>query len=159
MDKSRLRDVILQKLGGELETITRAALMARDEATHEESKPENQYDMHAQEAAYLAEGQAKLAQELAESVQLFSTLPVQPWPADQPAGLGALVTLAAGSRRLYYLLGPRSGGLDAEFDGDSVTVITPGSPLGRQLFGARIGETVQLPGRGGSVPHLVVEIA
>ena len=41
-----------------------AAALARDEAISEESRPENKYDTHSQEAAYLAEGQARLAGEI-----------------------------------------------------------------------------------------------
>ena len=37
MDKTRLRQAIIERINAELEMQTRAALMARDEATHEES--------------------------------------------------------------------------------------------------------------------------
>lgn len=158
MDKSRLRDAILQKITAELDVITRAALMARDEATHEESKPENQYDMHAQEAAYLAEGQARLAAELQENLALYQNLSLQPAAPDMPISIGAIVTLEARGKKARYFLGPRSGGLDLEVDGRTITVVTPASPLGRQLLGTRVGSTVQLPGRGGQVAHQVVSI-
>lgn len=158
MNKSRLRDALVSKLQAELDLVTRAARMAHEEATHEESKPDNKYDMHAQEAAYLAEGQARLAKELSDTLGLFGTMPVEPWPGGMPAGIGTLITLENGKRQTQYLLGPRSGGLDVEVDGQTVTVVTPSSPLGRQLLGARAGKVVQLPGRGGVVDHRVVAI-
>jgi transcription elongation GreA/GreB family factor len=158
MDKIRLRDAVVEKIAAELELITRAALMSRDEATHEESKPENKYDMHAQEAAYLAEGQARLAAELNENLALFRGMPVAPWPPATPAGVGSLLKLEAKGKESYYLLGPRSGGLEVDVDGIAVTVITPGSPLGRQLLGASVGKAVQLPGRGGPQTHIVVSV-
>lgn len=158
MDKSHLRTAIIEKLKNELENVTRAALLARDEATHEESKPENQYDMHAQEAAYLAEGQARLASELNDTLNLYSTLTLVAWEPGKPVGIGAVVTLEAGKHVARYFIGPRSGGLEVAVDGDEITVVTPASPLGRQLVGANIGSVVKLPGRSGPVPHQVVKV-
>ena len=61
VNKPALRAAILHELRQELARQTRAAEMARDEAISEESRAENKWDTHSQEAAYLAEGQAKLA--------------------------------------------------------------------------------------------------
>lgn len=158
MDKARLQTAITEKLRAELETITRAALMARDEATHEESKAENQYDMHAQEAAYLAEGQAKLAVELNETLHLYQALKLSDWLPDAPAGIGAVVTLQAGQRTARYFIGPRSGGLELQLDGEEFTVVTPSSPLGRQLVGAKVNSVVQLPGRAGTAAYRVIQV-
>jgi transcription elongation GreA/GreB family factor len=159
MDKSLLRSAILDKINAEIENQTRAALMAREEATHEQSKPENKYDMRAQEAAYLAEGQARLAAELKEALALYANLPVSPWPLDAPAGIGAVVTLEAEKRPVYYFIGPRGGGTDVMVEGKEVTVVTPASPLGRQLLGVKLGATVMLPGRPRPIAHQVIAIA
>jgi len=158
MDKARLRTAILEKLQTELETITRAALTSRDEATHEESKPENQYDMHAQEAAYLAEGQARLAAELNETLALYNALQLPAWATTAPVSIGAVVTLESAQRTARYFMGPRSGGMELTVDGLEITVVTPASPLGRQLLGAKLNAVVQLPGRGGSVAYRVVNV-
>ena len=56
VNKSLLRDAILAQLRAKLALQTRAAWLARDEATNEESRAENKYDTRGQEAAYLAEG-------------------------------------------------------------------------------------------------------
>jgi len=142
MDKTRLRQAIIERLDAELENLTRAALMARDEATHEESKPENQYDMHAQEAAYLAEGQAKLAAELRASIALYQGLALPVFTSAQPIGLGAVVTLDTAGRKTHYFIGPRNGGIEVAFEGTDVIVLTPQSPLGRLLVGRRVGDTL-----------------
>ena len=147
MDKTRLLQAIIERINAELEMQTRAALMARDEATHEESKAENQYDMHAQEAAYLAEGQAKLAAELRDSISLYQSLALPLFTPTQPIGLGAVVTLDAAGRKTRYFLGPRNGGIEVSFEGTDIIVVTPQSPLGRLLVGRRVGDTVNTPGR------------
>lgn len=158
MDKSLLRQAILAKLTAELDTLTRAALMARDEATSEESKAENKYDTRGQEAAYLAEGQARLALELQETIAAYQTLSLPDFSPQDPIDVGAVVTLSARGKSSAYFLGPRSGGLDLEVAGRSLVVVTPQSPLGSQLPGRRVGATVQLPGRGGPVPHQIASV-
>jgi transcription elongation GreA/GreB family factor len=147
MDKARLRQVIIDRLNTELDNITRAALMARDEATHEESKPENQYDMHAQEAAYLAEGQAKLAAELHASIALIQGMELPAFTPALPIALGAIVTLETAGRKLRYFLSPRNGGLEVICDGLDIIVITPQSPIGRQLIGRKVGDPIVAAGR------------
>jgi transcription elongation GreA/GreB family factor len=158
MDKGQLRQAIIASLQKDFETQTRAALTSRDEATHEESKPENKYDMHAQEAAYLAEGQARLARELNEAIALYYALPVDVWAANEPAALGAWLTIEYKDRLTDYFIGPRHGGLEVAVDDRVVTVVTPTSPLGRQLLGARVGQVVHLPGHENVGVHRVVAI-
>ncbi len=158
MDKAALLQAIIDQLQRDLTTQTQAALTSREEATHEESKPENKYDMHAQEAAYLAEGQARLAAELTEALNLFHGISTAVWPSGKPAGLGAVVTVESKGKPLYYLLGPRNGGLEVAVGNDTVTVITPSSPLGRQLLGATVGQIIPMPGRT-AAPHHITAIA
>lgn len=128
---------------------------ARDEATSTESKQEGKYDMRGQEAAYLAEGQARQAAEIAESVSAYVALNVSDLPEGAPAAVGALVTLEAGDRRQRYFLGPRNGGVEVRVDDETVIVVTPSSPLGRQLVGRREGDSVDLPGRARTTKHRI----
>lgn len=151
MNKSALRDAILAQLRAELALQVRAAQLARDEAISEESRAESKYDTHSQEAAYLAEGQAKLAGEIDESLALYSALALPAFAPDAVIALGAVVELTARGRSAWYFLGPRAGGLELRIDEKEILVLTPQSPLGRQLLGKRAGDTVQMPGRGGAV--------
>ena len=153
VNKAALRDAILRQLQAELATQTNAAQLARDEAISEESRPENKWDTHSQEAAYLAEGQAKLAGEISKSIEIFSTLPLLDFAADTPIAIGAVVALEAAQspgKRTWYFLGPRSGGVEIEVQREHVLVLTPQSPLGRQLIGKRVGDVVSGVGRGSS---------
>lgn len=144
MIKEQLRQQILAQLETDLRLQTAAAKLAHDEAIDEESRPQNKYDTHSQEAAYLAAGQAKLVQEIRESIGLFQSLNLADFPPEAPIALGSLV--AVGDN--WYLIGPRSGGMEVKLPDDrKVLVITPGSPLGRQLMGRRTGEMVALAGR------------
>ncbi len=158
MQKSAVRDAIVAQLQRELDLQSRAAHDSREEATSVENKAEGKYDMRSQEAAYLAEGQARLALELVESLSLYHAIDLNALPAGSPAAVGALVTLEYQGRESHYFLGPRNGGLDVTIDNTTVTVVTPTSPLGRQLIGRHGGSTVQLPGPKGPVAHRITKI-
>jgi transcription elongation GreA/GreB family factor len=158
MDKFALIRSIISQLEAELALQTEAALGSRDEATNEESRAEDKYDMRSQSAAYLAAGQAKLATDIAAALAAWRTLPLREFgPANQIAS-GALVVLEGRGCKAAYLVGPYSGGLEAR-DGASVaTVVTGSSPLGRQLLGRRVGDAVQIADRLGPVVHQVTSV-
>lgn len=159
MNKSALREAILQQLRAELALQVGAAQLARDEAISEESRPESKYDTHSQEAAYLAEGQAKLAGEIEESIAHYATLTLPVFGPTDVIALGAVVELSNRGRSTWYFLGPRAGGLELASDGRSLLVLTPQSPLGRQLLGKRAGDTVQMPGRGAPTGLKILSLA
>jgi len=158
MDKTALQQAILAELQSELTLLTDAANTARDEATNEESRSEDKYDMRSQSAAYLAAGQAKLAGEIADAIAAYQALPVRRFGPGEPVATGALVTLEAHKRRSWYFLGPQHGGLEVRLNGATIIVVTGASPLGRQLVGRNVGETVTLPGRPGPIMQVVVAV-
>ena len=158
VNKSVLREIILERLRQELARQTRAAQMSRDEAISEESRAENKWDTHSQEAAYLAEGQARLAAEISASIELYSTLPLPDFASDDAISVGAVVELETGATSTWYFIGPRAGGLEIEFDGHSLLVLTPHSPLGRQLLGKRPGDSVSQSGRGAPTMHRILSV-
>lgn len=143
MTKSDLIARIITRLAADLEQLTSAALATHAEATNEENKAEDKYDTRGLEASYLAHGQSKAAEEAAQAVAQFQALPVRDFAAGEPISLGALVVLE-GKGLSRYLVGPRAGGTEITADGQPVMVITPQSPLGRQLMGRQQGDTLQL---------------
>jgi transcription elongation GreA/GreB family factor len=143
MNKRLLLDRIVARLQAELELLTTAALATHAEATDEENKAEDKYDTRGLEASYLAHGQSKAAEETALALAQFQALALRDFAAGEPISLGALVVLA-GREQNHYFVGPRAGGTEIESAGSVVLVITPQSPLGRQLLGRRQGDMVQL---------------
>jgi transcription elongation GreA/GreB family factor len=158
VNKPAVRDQILIQLRQELALQTRAAQLSREEAISEESRPENQYDMHSQEAAYLAEGQARLAAEIASNIALYETLSLPATTRDGVVTLGTAVAVENAGRRTWYFIGPRAGGLELHVDNVPVLVLTPQSPLGRELLGKRVGDSVRVQTRSGFVIHHIGEI-
>lgn len=162
VNKPALRDAILQQLRQELKRQATAAETSRDEAISEESRAENKWDTHSQEAAYLAEGQAKLAGEIGMSIELYGTLPLPEFGAGDPVAIGAVVEVesrtSGKSNRATYFLGPRAGGLEIALAGRDILVLTPQSPLGRQLLGRRVGDVVASTGRGAPAAQRIIAI-
>lgn len=149
MNKPALLQAIVQRLESELALLTRAALATYAEATDEQNRAENKYDTRSLEASYLARGQSKVVDEAAQAVEQFRSLPARDIVAGEPVALGALVTVAdPAGQASHYFVGPRAGGVELEHAGRTVMIITPHSPLGRQLVGRREGDTVPLE-RGG----------
>src|SRR5581483_359545 len=143
VNKAALRAAILARLRDELDLQVKAAQLARDEAISEESRAENKYDTHSQEAAYLAEGQARMAGEIESSLAQLAALALPDFTPESPAALGAVVEVGgAGGESNWYFLGPRAGGLEVECEDRKILVVTPQSPLGRQLVGRRVGDAV-----------------
>ena len=156
MDKETVLEKIIDSLQSELETYIRAAKFSHAEATAEENRAENKYDTRGLEASYLAAGQANKVVELEAAISSFGELKDK--PANESVEIGALVEIAQkGSAELYYI-GPTAGGTEVEIDGAEILIITPESPLGRQLTGLEAGQksTLDLAGRKQRVQVLSV---
>jgi len=155
VDKSHLLKALLTQLNAELELLVRAANLARDEATNEESRADNKYDTRGQEAAYLAEGQAKLAAELAESISIYRELTLPCTPSSEPIEIGSIVRIERPEGAINGFVGPRAGGTEFSVENTTFTIITPASPLGRRLIGRKAGETIFLTARGKPQAHRI----
>src|SRR2546423_11505199 len=127
--KSDLIGRIIEALHDSLAVLEKAARAAHAEATHESSKAENKYDTRGLEAAYLAGGQARQAREILESIKVYGSLHMKEFGASDPIDLSAVVELETEGAMGLYFIGPRSGGLEVDYEGAEIIVITPHSPL------------------------------
>lgn len=144
MNKRALIKKIISRLAEELEIYFRAARASRTEATHEQSKAENKYDTRGLEASYLARGQSKQAAEIQGAIAAFEKLKPRAFGEAEPVDVGAFVELEVDGEKAAYFIGPRAGGTEVLHDKREVLVITPESPLGKQLVGKKQGEVLKL---------------
>jgi transcription elongation GreA/GreB family factor len=144
MPKRALLEQLIAHLSAEVEAMTKAALATHAEATDDENKAEDKYDTRGLEASYLAHGQSKAAEEAALALAQFRALAPRDFSTTDPIGLGALVVLENKGARSHYFIGPRAGGTEIEVEGQTVMVVTPQSPLGRQLLGRKQGDSLML---------------
>lgn len=144
MNKRAIIKKIIIKLAEELEVYFRAAAASRTEATHEQSKAENKYDTRGLEASYLARGQSRQAAEIQGAIAAFENLKPRNFGAAQPVDVGAFVELETNGETAGYFVGPRAGGTEIVHDKRPVLVITPESPLGKQLIGRKQGDVLNI---------------
>lgn len=150
--------LILAQLDAELEGYARSARAAHEEATHEQSKAENKYDTRGLEASYLAHGQSKLAAEVTLARQDFAGLKLWDYRPEDEIEVGNLVEIEDRGESLYYFLGPRAGGMEVNWKGKEIFVITPQSPLGQHLMGAKLGQKLKLTTGGKAREVKVVSV-
>jgi len=145
MNKNPLIESIIARLKHNQELLLKAARTAHQAATDPENRPDNKYETLALESSYIAQGQANRAQELQQALDLYSNLTVRQFSDTDQVYLTALVVLesAKGNRRTLFL-GPAAGGLKVDLNNNEVVVITPDSPLGRDLIGKEVGDVIEI---------------
>jgi hypothetical protein len=138
--KSTLLEKIRMELKASLERLSKAALDAHAAATDPGSKAEGKYDTRSLEASYLAVGQARQVDELAESVRVFEAFTLPDFTMEDPIAMGALVEADMRGETSLLLLVPAAGGMILDLDGQEITLLTPASKLYQNLLGKRAGD-------------------
>ena len=135
MNKALIIEKIIDSIEADLAKTTAAAL--------ESAK----YDTRGLETSYLATGQAQHALELREALASTRAFSPPEFDSSSPIALGALVqTLSSQGRELFFLA-PAYGGIDTQTcDKQKITVISPKSPIGRELIGSKVGERLSAGG-------------
>ena len=138
MSKTSLMQELAALVAGELATHERAHRSAREAASHDEAKPENDKDTRALEQSYLARGEALRVAQLRAALVDVRAMPLRAFGRNDAAALGALVTVSEDGASTTMWLAPHGGG--KRLAGGAILVVTPKSPLGRALLGRRIGD-------------------
>lgn len=141
VDKAVLLGQVLDELEREWATLVSAQRSTSEGVTHEENRAEGDKDMRSTEASYLARGQAQRVAQLSEEIQRLKSLVPRRFGSTEPIAATALVSVEAPSGRLLLFLLPGGAGVRL---GGGVRIVTPGSPLGSALLGARSGDVVEV---------------
>ncbi|MFI5299000.1 MAG: GreA/GreB family elongation factor [Polyangiales bacterium] len=162
-DKRAIARAVITELEAEVATLTRLALDAADAATHEENKPENEKDMRSTEASYLAAGQAERVRELERAIGVLSTMSMRAFDDTGEIALSAIVDVSiAGKTQTLFLVGDGGGRRARAKVGTrsiDVQLVTPGSPLGRALVGAVVGDELEIDTPQGKRTVEIVSVA
>ena len=159
IQKDRLLELVRSRIETELATLLKAAQTAHEEATHEESKPEDQYDTRGLEASYLAVAQAQRAAELQQLLNTLKYLPLQKFEKADPIAVSALVELACDDVNTWYFIIPGGGGLSVTIEGKKVLVVTPHSPMGDSLLGRKAGDAFEVEARGAAREYEILSVS
>lgn len=140
--KQALRDELAEKLAADLATRERSHRAAREGATHEEAKPENDKDTRALEQSYLARGEAMRVDELKQALADVQSMRLREFQSGEAAALGALVSVEDDAGTTVSWLAPHGGGV--RLAEGTVQVVTPKSPLGKALLGKCAGDECEV---------------
>jgi len=141
VNKQNLLKQLLEQLQQEIDATMAAVNEAHALASHEQSKPENQYDTLALEAAYLAHGQSERIAELQRQVLLLNHFEFVDYDEDSRIAVGALVFIEDENNESQWLwLLPIAGGIVLKSGDLLVRTITPEAPLAKKLVGNYIDE-------------------
>ena len=144
MDKKALLQLFTEKVAGDLHVMTQAAIAAHEGATHAESKAEDQYDTRGLESSYLAGAQSKRALELEATLGLFRFIDLRVFTLATPIAATAVIELASDGKHARYFFMPKGGGMSVTFQGHSVLIVTPQSPLGEAILGRKVGDAIEV---------------
>jgi len=79
------------------------------------------------------------------AIRIFETFEPPAFAIDEAIDAGALVEADLDGETAFFLLAPAAGGLTLDHLGTEFTVLTPESPLYRQLIGRHTGDTLDRP--------------
>jgi hypothetical protein len=145
MEKSVVLQALISQLGKRVETSRNASLDAASYATDEESRAESKWDTQGLEASYLAAGQASQSRETAKALQRLLADRDALLKPISTVGVGALLCVDfGGGETETYFIAPVGGGEVIHEADESVTVLTPQSPLFTTLQGKVSGTEVIL---------------
>jgi hypothetical protein len=128
LDKDALRIELIKQLVQQRDIAINAAGSAHNDATHEQSVAETQYDTVAIEAAYLAHGQSQRVAEFNAMINQIERLNLTAFDECDEVDIGAIIEL---DNDFCCWLLPVCGGY--RLDQDRIVVITPQSPIGNML--------------------------
>lgn len=158
-DKNEIFLKLISNLEYTYDVILRSANFAKDAATNTESKAENKYDTRGLEASYLAGAQSHRADELKNQIELLKTSVVKKYDSDSAIGFYSLVKLLKNEdEELYFFVLPLQGGLVIDFQNLEIKTVTTESPIGKHLFGKKMGDVFEMDLRGGIVEFEIIDL-
>lgn len=143
MTKKDIVRIFTIQLEEEIEALTAAAKATYEDATHEESKPENEYDTRALEASYLAGAQANRVGQIREILGQFKSLEFKNFNSSDRLASTALVEVMIDGKKNTLLLMPKGGGFTLRLEGQVIQIVTPSSFLGEAIFGLKVGDEAE----------------
>ncbi len=158
MNKKLLIAKLIELTKANLQSAYEAAQNTYEIATNEENKAENKYDTKGLEASYLAGAQAERAADIKATLASYESIIIKNYSDDSKIALTALIEISNGNKNKLVLLMPKGGGQIIEFDQKQIQVITPESPLGKNLIGKELGDIIELSSGEKKVNYKVISL-
>ncbi|MEI8347420.1 MAG: GreA/GreB family elongation factor [Pseudomonadota bacterium] len=143
MNKSEIFQLVKKQMQDDLDVAVQELAHSREVATSTENKADED-DAGNLEASYLESAQSKRLLEIKNGLGILNGLKIREFKAKDLITVTALVKLTWDKKEFYYFILPESGGLKIDYRNKEIMLITPQSPLGRELLGKKIGETIEV---------------
>lgn len=130
----------IAKLEEELRLLEENIKEMREETTHEESKPENEYDTRAIESGYMVKAQTKRLLDAKEALAAFKHIELKNFKGKPTVQAGALIKAEHDGKEMWFFYMPFGGGYFIQVNGQKIQVLTPASPLGDSMLNLAIGD-------------------
>lgn len=161
MDKRNIFEQIKAELEETLANTEKSKQEYQDEANRHKGRMASRYDTFKEEAQMMVNAQeVRIAELRASLVQIQAVL-------DHPTALettdkirsGTVILLEAddGTKR-RHVLAPTGGGIKVAVGNEELVVITPDSPLGKQLMGLSVGDEVEIRVGSNKRNYEIVEV-
>ena len=142
INKADILALIIRQIEKDISIAEQAVAIARDTATHKDCLGSSKYETMGLEASYLAQGQGTRLLELERALAYFKQTTLQ---ASTSVELGAYISLNDENDKPTYLwMAADAGGLKINYHQQTITVITPKSPLGKAILGKTTGDAFSL---------------
>jgi transcription elongation GreA/GreB family factor len=156
-DKQLLIEKLGEKISGKSRIVSQAAEKAKQETIEAEGRMQTRYGSSKEETGYLADGLNLRRMELDKATRDLGLIRVV--NGNETVGNGSLMRLQSQSGEIEnYLILPYGGGEELETNGDTVTVVTPNSPIVRLALNKRKGDIFKLGTGAHSTKYKVVEV-
>lgn len=144
LNKTELINAFITQLESDIHEVESSLKENREEATHEESKPENEYDTRALEQSYLVKALSKRLIDARDALGAFKSVEPKSFLPDESISATAVIQVEIENKKTWFLYMPSGGGHSVHFNGIKIQVITPTSPLGESLLGQHVGDIVSI---------------
>ena len=142
-DKRKLHSLLLDALKANLNATLSAAENAKEGSNHADAIAKSKYDTFGLELSYFAGSQFERARAVEAKIAVMENTLFNDFDSDDDIDIGAIIQLQNGQKKIQtYLMSDIGAGLDLEYQGIKIIVISPESPLGEAVLGLSQGDTV-----------------
>ena len=142
-DKEKIFNLVKEHLNHDLTIAADEMQRVREVAISTDSKADED-DAGNVEASYLESAQSKRLAEIQQASQVLDHVQLRKFSKRDGVSVTALVQLQWDNRDFFYFILPQSGGLKVSYQDCEVRLATPQSPLGKELLGKKIGDSIEV---------------
>jgi hypothetical protein len=157
LNKNYILKRVIAQIERREETIKNSAERSRDASNNAPGRMESRYDSTKMEHGYLADSLNFARVEIQGGLEILSGFSL---PEDnKKISLGSLVEIQShdGIKMKVFIL-PYGGGETVEEEEEEITIITPESPIGREIMGKDAGYQFILPTKRKPISYRISEI-